>query len=151
MHRHHPCFYKKATSPDVLNRITISHDTEVIQRSWPEIASKKQPLETSQEVTSGWCFWSNPIDPPPQVPLLSLICLPIVGRYCVLTMSWFQSFPEVPSQHTTAELRAGQRSIQAAHPQGTPQKGKVRARVKINQHKCLENISNKTLNENFLN
>ena len=45
-----------------------------------------------------------------------------------------------------------QRSIEAAHPQGTPQKEKMRARVKkINQHKCLENISNKILNENFLN
>ena len=88
IHRNHPGFYKKATRPDVLERITISHDTEVIHRSWPELASKKQPLETSQEVTSGYCFQSNPIvDPPPQHPLLSHMFLPIEGRYLVLTMS----------------------------------------------------------------
>ena len=40
-HRNHTCFYKKATVIDVLGIFTISHDNEVIKRSWPELASKK--------------------------------------------------------------------------------------------------------------
>ena len=116
IHRKHPGFYKKATGPDVLDRITINHDTEVIHRSWPELASKKQPLETSQEVTSGGCFRSNPIeDSSPQCIQLNCMFLPIVGSDPVLTMSRFQSFPVVPSQQTTAELRAGHRESFKLH------------------------------------
>ena len=39
--KNHPSFYKKATGPDLLDRIKIIHDIEVIQRSWPELAVKK--------------------------------------------------------------------------------------------------------------
>ena len=48
--------------------------------------------------------------------------LPILGRYHVLTMSWCQSFLEVPSQYPRAEIRSGHITIQAAQPQWTHRK-----------------------------
>ena len=57
-------------------------------------------------------------DPPPQNTLLSCMFLSIVGWYPVLTRSGFQSFSEVPSQHTRAELRARLREpFNPAQPQ----------------------------------
>ena len=70
--------------------------------------------ETSQVLTYGLYFPSSPReDSPPQLPLLSTLPLPSVGSNPVLTMPRIQSFPEVLSQHPTAELRAGHRTIQA--------------------------------------
>ena len=65
-------------------------------------------------LTYGLYFPSSPReDSPPQLPLLSTLPLPSVGSNPVLTMPRIQSFPEVLSQHPTAELRAGHRTIQA--------------------------------------
>lgn len=86
--RNHPCFYKKATGANVLDRFRISYDNEVIQRSLPE---------TSQVVIFGWCFPCSPRkDPPPQLSLFSFLPLPIVGSDPVLTMSKSQSFLRSP-------------------------------------------------------
>ena len=43
--------------------------------------------------------------------MLSHLFLPIVGRYTVLTMSRFQSFPEVPSQHSTEQQISEQETV----------------------------------------
>ena len=76
-----------------------------------QVRSKR---ETSQVLTYGLYFPSSPReDSPPQLPLLSTLPLPSVGSNPVLTMPRIQSFPEVLSQHPTAELRAGHRTIQA--------------------------------------
>ena len=77
--------------------------------------------ETSQVLTYGLYFPSSPReDSPPQLPLLSTLPLPSVGSNPVLTMSRIQSFPEVLSQHPTAELRAGHREpFKPAQPQWT--------------------------------
>jgi hypothetical protein len=59
---------------------------------------------TSQVLTYGLYFPSSPReDSPPQLPLLSTLPLPTVGSNPVLTMPRIQSFPEVLSQHPTAE------------------------------------------------
>ena len=86
--RNYPCFYKKATGANVLDRFRISYDNEVIQRSLPE---------TSHVFPSGWCFPCSPReDPPPHLPLLNHLPLPIVGSDPVLTMSKSQSFLRSP-------------------------------------------------------
>ena len=81
-----------------------------------QVRSKR---ETSQVLTYGLYFPSSPReDSPPQLPLLSTLPLPSVGSNPVLTMSRIQSFPEVLSQHPTAELRAGHREpFKPAQPQ----------------------------------
>ena len=83
-----------------------------------QVRSKR---ETSQVLTYGLYFPSSPReDSPPQLPLLSTLPLPSVGSNPVLTMPRIQSFPEVLSQHPTAELRAGHREpFKPAQPQWT--------------------------------
>ena len=46
-----------------------------------------------------------------QHTLLSHLFLPTVGRYPVLTMSRFQSFPDVPSQHSMEQQISDQETV----------------------------------------
>ena len=89
--------------------------------------------ETSQVLTYGLYFPSSPReDSPPQLPLLSTLPLPSVGSNPVLTMPRIQSFPEVLSQHPTAELRAGHREpFKPAQPQWTWGKAPGRSRLLV--------------------
>ena len=89
--------------------------------------------ETSQVLTYGLYFPSSPReDSPPQLPLLSTLPLPSVGSNPVLTVPRNQSFPEVLSQHPTAELRAGHREpFKPAQPQWTWGKAPIKSRLLV--------------------
>ena len=114
-----------------------------VQRIWAMIGKlfRGQPWwsksgatpETSQVLTYGLYFPSSPReDSPPQLPLLSTLPLPSVGSNPVLTMPRIQSFPEVLSQHPTAELRAGHREpFKPAQPQWTWGKAPGRSRLLV--------------------
>ena len=95
-----------------------------------QVRSKR---ETSQVLTYGLYFRSSPReDSPPQLSLLSTLPLPSVGSNPVLTMPRIQSFPEVLSQHPTAELRAGHREpFKPAQPQWTWGKAPIRSRLLV--------------------
>ena len=93
-------------------------------------------------LTYGLYFPSSPReDSPPQLPLLSTLPLPSVGSNPVLTMPRNQSFPEVLSQHPTAELRAGHREpFKPAQPWELLERHPEDPASLSDWHVCLETL-----------
>ena len=62
-----------------------------------------------------------------------------MGRYSVHTLSWIQSFPECPTNHWTAKLRAGDREpFKSARPQWIHRKTPRISRLLPYWQDCLE-------------
>ena len=86
-------------------------------------------------------------------PTAQLHVPPHCGQWSCAHHVWISELPWSPlTAHNSRAQSRSQRTIQVAQTQGTPQKENKRVRIsmkKINQHKCLENISNKIIDENF--